>query len=290
MVSWALPSKASANLEVSSPPDNPGHLIVNTTGLPLDAQISARVDSPSGKSVQVSLQPTAPGQYEADLPLSASGAYLVGLRATVNGHLRASLRTGLVEPYAAEYRTTGPNPQLLGEMASIGQGASLTDPAASFADNLPPVYAPHLLTVPLLWLALVLLPFDVATRRLLIGMAELRAILAALSRRRRLQPAAVTVASAPLSTVRATRAVRRERATVQSPAATAPVSAPPVSQAAASAPPPRHSTAAEAAPRPASEAAVAAPQATETRPAAAQADDTTTTSRLLEAKRRRRSR
>ncbi len=287
MVSWALPSKSSSNLRLSSTvAGNQAHLTVTTSGLPLDAQISARVDGPTGKSAQVLLQPTAPGQYEADLPLSASGAYLVGLRATVNGHVRASLRTGLVAPYAAEYRTTGLDSRLLNEMAAIGQGTLLADPASSFADNLAPVYAPHLLTVPLLWLALLLLPFDVATRRLLIGMTELRAILAALSRRRRLQPAAATVASAPLSTVRATRAVRRERATVQRPAAPPPAGAPPASPSATPSPPPRPT----AVPRPVPEANASAPEAAVARPATPAANDATTTSKLLEAKRRRRSR
>ena len=116
-------------------------------------------------------------------------------------------------PYAAEYRTTGFDAHVLASLTTIGTGTSLRAPAQSFADNLPEVYAPRPLTTPLLLLALLLLPFDVGVRRLLVSLAEVRLALAALARRRALQPAAAAAgaAGAPLTAIRARRATRRDR-------------------------------------------------------------------------------
>jgi hypothetical protein len=237
------------------------------------------------------LPPTAPGQYETDVPAARQGAYFVGISALVHGHVRASLRSGLVVPYAAEYRTIGLDRHLLASLTAIGAGSFLRDPSQSFADNLPGVYAPRPLTTPLLLLALLLLPFDIAVRRLLIGPAEVRAALAALARRRALQAgaAAAGTAGAPLIAIRARRATRRERLAERNARGASPASqaSPPPSPAPASrpehAPTPPASRHGETAP-------AAAPAPRPVTPSASAADSGATTSRLLEAKRRRRSR
>src|ERR671936_216414 len=229
------------------------------------------------------LPPAAPGQYEADVPAAREGAYLVGISALVHGHVRASLRTGLVVPYAAEYRTTGLDAHVLRSLAAIGTGTLLRAPAQSFADNMPGMYAPRPLTTPLLLLALLLLPFDIAVRRLLIGPAEVRAALAALARRRALQPAAAAVGAAgvPLTAIRARRATRRERIAERNAQSTSP--APQASPAPSPAPASRQ----EPTPMPAAQhrGGTSSPAAASPAPAA---EPGATTSRLLEAKRKRR--
>jgi len=222
MVSWVLPPDSSPNLSFSaSLSGGQAHLTVTTTGLPLDAGVTARIDGPA-RSSSLTLQPTAPGQYEADVPASATGAYLVGIRAHGTSGAAPSLRTSFVVPYAPEYRATGLNSHLVGDAAAAGDGALMQESAAgqSFADNLAPVYAPLPLATWLLLLALLLLPVDVAARRLLVGPAEVREALAALRARRarRLQPVGagalmtpVGTAAAPLTTLRARRSTRQER-------------------------------------------------------------------------------
>ena len=221
MVSYVLPPESSPYLSLASAPAGGAvHLTVTTMGLPLDAGVTARVDSPTQqqqqqRSTTLPLQPTAPGQYEGDVPAAEAGAYIVNVTAAANGH-KYLLRSGVVVPYAPEYRDTGLDTGFVRAMAATGGGALLTtgDAAASFADNVPPVYAPRPLTVLLLLLALLLLPFDIATRRLLIGLAEVREGLAALRRRRRaLTPAlaGAPMAAAPLTSVRAQRSRRQER-------------------------------------------------------------------------------
>jgi len=229
MVSWVLPPESSPYLSLSSTPaGGKMHLTVTTTSLPLNTAVTARVDSPTQRSTTLALQPTAPGQYEGDVPAAEAGAYTVNVTAAANGR-RQSLRSGVVVPYAPEYRDTGLDRAFVGAAAATGAGALLNnrDAAASFADNLAPVYAPRPLTAALLLLALLLLPVDIATRRLLIGLTELREALAALRRRRVLAPAVAGLpapAAAPLTAVRAQRSRRQERVaerTVRDPVAPA---------------------------------------------------------------------
>jgi hypothetical protein len=235
------------------------------------------------------------------VPTARQGAYFVGISALVHGHVRATLRGGLVVPYAAEYRTIGADDHVLRSLTTIGSGTSLRDPAQSFADNLPGVYAPRPLTTPLLLLALLLLPFDIAVRRLLVGLADVREWLAALARRRALQTAvaATGAAGAPLTAIRARRATRRERLAErsaqgpgpveQAPAAPSPGLAPRRPHAPAPPPRGREGTSSPAAPSPAgtstSSSAASRPSAPSPSPAA---EPGATASRLLEAKRRRR--
>lgn len=304
MVSWVLPPESSPYLSLSSAPAGGKlRLTVTTTGLPLGATVTARVDSPTssaatqqGRSVTLPLQPTAPGQYEGDVAAADAGAYVVNVTAAGGGH-KYTLRSGAVVPYAPEYSATGLDRGLVGAAAATGGGALLSDAnaAASFAGNLPPVYAPRPLTVPLLLVALLLLPFDIATRRLLVGLAEVRAALAALAalrRRRALVPAvagvpASAVAAAPLSAMRAQRVKRQERRTEPTarPGASPPVATP----ASFTARPGHGARVATPAPRPVStmpSPPVSAPPAPEQ---GAEAGATSVTaSKLLEAKRRRR--
>jgi hypothetical protein len=250
--------------------------------------VTARVVGPGGAATVV-LPPTAPGQYETDVPAARQGAYFVGISALVHGHARATLRSGVVVPYAAEYRTTGPDTPMLRSLTALGSGTFLRDPARSFADNLPGVYAPRPLTTLLLLLALFLLPFDIGVRRLLIGPAEVRAALAALARRRALQPAAAAAgtAGAPLIAIRARRATRRGRIAERNArgATPAPQASPAPSPAPASRP--EHAPTPPGARRGETPPA-AAPAPRPVMPSASAADSGTTTSRLLEAKRRRR--
>ena len=282
MVSWVLPAQTSSNLTfASSVSGGQAHLTVTTNGLPLDAQVTARVESPDGHASTVTLPPTAPGQYEADIPASSPGSYLVGVRALANNHVRAQVLTGLVVPYAAEFRTFGLNTHLVRDAAAAGSGSLLSQPAQAFAANLPSVYASQPLTTALLVLALLLLPLDVAVRRVLVGLAELREGWALLTSRSALQPVAAGAAAAPLTMVRERRVRRRERI-----AAAAEREQPGGQRSRPLAPgaEPRRARVAEPAPSdPAAAKVVPAPASPQ-----AAAGQGLATSRLLEAKRKRR--
>lgn len=216
LVSWVLPADSSANLSFSSTLDGTtAHLRLVTSNQPYTARATARIDGPTQSSV-VALQETAPGVYEGDARTPSVGAYLIGLRVSNGGRTSSMLRTGLVVPYSAEYRDLGLNLPVVHTMASAGGGGVLPLKSAnlSFAHNLPEVDAATALSPWLLVFALLLLPIDVAARRLLVSPAEVMAMLTTLVRRSRRPSVRTTTPSpvlSPLSTLREQRTSRHER-------------------------------------------------------------------------------
>lgn len=219
---------------------------------------------------------------------------------------------GLVVPYAPDYRDSGADEAMLRAIAAAGGGALLTRPAQAFADNAPPVddtqRVPAPLQVPLLLLALLLLPIDVAARRLVLSRDDLRAFLPSFARGRAATRSDGIVApvSAPLARMRARRVVRvapsspsqdtpatsptgngalERRMPAQPPAAQPPAVAEPGALGSIVARRPAATQALPAVPAKPTGAAVA-PTA-EGEPGALGADGSST-SRLLDAKRRRR--
>src|SRR5690606_28383790 len=89
---------------------------------------------------------------------------------------------GWVMRYSPEYRQQGTN--ILPTLAGITGGDSLADdPAATFAHDLQAQTALTPVAPLLLLIALMLLPFDVAVRRLLVTRSDLARLRAALARR-----------------------------------------------------------------------------------------------------------
>jgi hypothetical protein len=75
---------------------------------------------------------------------------------------------GLVVPYSPEYRSSGTDLRFLNLLTRAGGGALLgsKDPALAFSQNLPPANAALPITFWLFSLAALLLPVDIALRRL----------------------------------------------------------------------------------------------------------------------------
>jgi len=294
LVSWVLPADSSANLSFSSTLDGAtAHLRLVTSNQPYSARATARIDGPTQSST-VALQETAPGVYEGDAQTQGVGAYLVGVRVSGGGRTSATLRTGLVVPYSPEYRNLGLNAPDVHAMASAGAGAvlSLRSARLSFAPNLNGVDADIGLAPWLLVLALLLLPLDVAVRRLLVSPAEALALLTSAARR----PARFTLAStapspppSPLATLRTQRASRQERSTPGKTTTPAPPAVAPTLRSAT--PPvvspstPARSPAPSSAPTPARPPVV---EQAEPEPRSAPGGDAGTAGRLLDAKRRTR--
>ncbi len=119
------------------------------------------------------LQPTAPGRFEGDFSTIQVGAYLLrvtwqGCGSTGSNSSRLSATTGVVVPYSPEYNSSGTDLNFLSQLAHAG-GGSILDAntyAAAFTPNLPPVYAALSITFWLFAIAALLLPIDIALRRL----------------------------------------------------------------------------------------------------------------------------
>jgi len=112
------------------------------------------------------LRQTGPGHYEAWFDAAKIGTYLVHVTRERPDKQIESTVTGLVVPYSPEYKDLTANDYLMTQMAQVGGGAATTDPAQVFGANRPSVFAPVELYQKLLFLAMLLFPFDVAVRRL----------------------------------------------------------------------------------------------------------------------------
>jgi hypothetical protein len=106
------------------------------------ASITAGLRAPSGVVTTTVLMQTAPGHYEADVPVSEVGAYEVRVLrdGTQNGDPSVSETIGFTVPTAAEYLNAGTNDQLLkrlnGGKPYLTQPAQALDPSA-LAGNSP---------------------------------------------------------------------------------------------------------------------------------------------------------
>jgi hypothetical protein len=150
----------------------------------LDLQTS--VIDPELNADQVQLRQVAPGRYEATFTPGAEGAYFLRL-AGAEGDIAVNQTTGWVMSYSPEYslRPDLADTDLLSEIAALTNGRSLLgDPGAAFAHNLAIETASVPLWPWLLLAAMLLLPVDIAVRRLIITGSDLARARAALFGRR----------------------------------------------------------------------------------------------------------
>jgi len=176
LVTWTLPTPDSQLIVNGEIANGSGHVIMDLppgTQAPPGSQqqVQATIIAPDLSQQTITLQPTAPGRWEGNFPTAQVGAYL--LRVTWQAHSSNSTSqltttTGLVVPYSPEYRSIGTNLPFLKLLAQAGGGSILgpRDTTAAFSSNLPPVYSGLLITFWLFALAALLLPVDIALRRL----------------------------------------------------------------------------------------------------------------------------
>jgi uncharacterized membrane protein len=128
----------------------------------------ARLVGPNFQGSDLALEQTGPGRYEASFDARALGTYLLNIRTRSGGQV-ASQVTGAVLPYSPEYSAVGANEPLLSRLAdeTNGQRLELDEAARVFTRPRTPVEFPRDIWLPLLALATLLFPLDVAARRVL---------------------------------------------------------------------------------------------------------------------------
>jgi len=131
---------------------------------------------PQREASLLNLRQVAPGRYEATFRPGEEGSYLLRVTGTSgDGLTRYDQTAGWVMSYSAEYSAgnQGDGAALLTELAALTGGRSLRDdPAGVFAHNLEaqPVATP--VWPWLLLAAMLLLPLDIAVRRLVITQSD----------------------------------------------------------------------------------------------------------------------
>ncbi|MEN9937768.1 MAG: hypothetical protein RLZZ387_4347 [Chloroflexota bacterium] len=184
LVSWTLPTPQAQGLSLQAGSSG-GELTLTAqaqdeggeprAGLELSAVLLGAGEDSGG---EVELREVRPGEYRATVRDRPSGAYLVQLIATdADGRPVGSLTAGAVVPLSAEYRSQTADPGLLAELAAITGGRVDLPPSAAFDPNAGARGAVREIGLPLLWLALLLLPLDVAVRRLLLDREQVAELL-----------------------------------------------------------------------------------------------------------------
>jgi uncharacterized membrane protein len=181
-VRWTITEGSNNNIEVRTVQEGEQtRVIVDArddngqfaNGLTLEASVT----DPTLQNQRIILIQVAPGRYEATFAPDQEGAYLmqiVGTGSSSEGTPIAVDQTnGWVLSYSAEYVQSSNTVSVLPQIAATTGGRSLEeDLQAAFARDLIPQTAMIPLAPLLLLFALVLLPFDVAVRRLVITRSD----------------------------------------------------------------------------------------------------------------------
>jgi uncharacterized membrane protein len=134
---------------------------------------------PDGTPREIALRQTAPGRYEGDLGSLNEGAHLLAIVARdEQGTPQAATSGGVIVPYSPEYAVPRGDRSALARARELTGGTELADPATVFAHTLPPAQQARAIWPPLLIFAILLLPFDIALRRLILSRRDLRLALA----------------------------------------------------------------------------------------------------------------
>ena len=133
------------------------------------------VVSPKGERQTVRLEQTGPGHYEARFPTKEVGSYLLNLMDVKEGRARRSQVVGASVNYSPEFNATEPNLNLMRRIAESGSG-KLLEPGPAlvnpFLHDRQKTFQPRDLWEWLLKFAIILFTFDVGVRRIQIDRDE----------------------------------------------------------------------------------------------------------------------
>jgi hypothetical protein len=173
LIGWVLPSVGGSGLRAELATQG-RQTEIAVTALDAAGQPRAGLDMrallvyPDGAQREIPLAAEAPGVYRGSLASPPPGSYTIQIVGAQAGQVVAQDSAALVVPYSAEYRIGQGNPALLDQLARSTGGAALAQPADAFARVDQHVGAAQEIALPLLLLALILLPIDIAARRLLL--------------------------------------------------------------------------------------------------------------------------
>jgi len=155
-----------AHIRVDARADD-GHFLNGLT-------LSSTVLNPGGTSLRIPLQQSAPGLYQASFRPENEGAYFLNVQANTADTPLTDLK-GWVMSYSPEYIPKQQDERLLAELAEITGGSNLQGaPQAAFTRSSKQHQTTSDIWERLVLLALLLLPLDIALRRLVITRADLQ--------------------------------------------------------------------------------------------------------------------
>jgi uncharacterized membrane protein len=145
---------------------------VDEAGQPISLDVNeVTVSRPDGSSEQVGLRQVAPGRYEGRFMTEQLGSYIVSV-AEGQGEMVGVASAGYSLAYPPEYRSFEANLPLLEEISQATGGRRLERPQDVWRELPNPGETIQDLWRTLLLAACLLLPFDVAVRRLAVSPAD----------------------------------------------------------------------------------------------------------------------
>jgi hypothetical protein len=176
LVDWTLPPE-EAPLQIKSEVEA-GEATVQVEGEAREgASLSMSIVTPKLDAIRTPLRATSPGIWEAEFQANEQGSYLVQVTEETPDGGRRSITGGLVVPYSPEVKDLEANQGLLERLAAITGGKVLTAPSQSFGSGLPPAHGDMPLAWWLLMAATLMLPLDIAFRRLNLRLNEIPGLL-----------------------------------------------------------------------------------------------------------------
>src|SRR5438309_1748154 len=136
------------------------------------AVVAISAITPDLSARELTLAATGPGRFEGDLAADQVGSYLLHVTQTAGGAVKHTNTFGVVVPYSPEYRELGTDLNSLRAVARAGGGTVITDVTQVFRVPVPEARAALALDELLLVLAIILFPFDVALRRLILRVED----------------------------------------------------------------------------------------------------------------------
>jgi hypothetical protein len=209
MVAWTLPS-GQQQLQIEAQPSGDG-LQVDVTGPDTaGATVSVGMVRPDLQNTTQDLVAVAPGHWQGRIGGTTVGTYLLHGVLRKNGQVLGQADRAVSVPYSPEYLQLGRDDGLLRQVARDGGGAVLAKAAAAWAQRPLPVPVSSDVFWPLLLLAALLWPLDVAARRITLSPRQLYANAMSLVTERRARDLEVAV-PAELSRLRERVASTRRR-------------------------------------------------------------------------------
>lgn len=179
LVGWILPEPKSDLIEVSASLENNTAVISmiakNENGQPLNfIEAKATIINPELESSEIALEQSGSGEYQAIFEANMPGSYLIRTGANDQNLQSLGQQTlGLIVPYSPEYKVEGIDFAKLSELAQTTGGGQLSNAQDAFIHNLSSSSFAVEIWRPLLLIAALLFPLDVAIRRLIIGKQDL---------------------------------------------------------------------------------------------------------------------
>jgi uncharacterized membrane protein len=209
MVAWTLPN-GQQQLQIEAQPSGDG-LQVDVTGPDTaGATVSVGMVRPDLQNTTQDLVAVAPGHWQGRIGGTTVGTYLLHGVLRKNGQVLGQADRAVSVPYSPEYLQLGRDDGLLRQVARDGGGAVLAKAAAAWAQRPLPVPVSSDVFWPLLLLAALLWPLDVAARRITLSPRQLYVNAMSLVTERRARDLEVAV-PAELSRLRERVASTRRR-------------------------------------------------------------------------------